>query len=91
MNGDVDRSPEFFRSSSSLYEIFGFFFAIYKIPLYPLVDNEKKFVLFLVMNIFLLESLFWRFFLLAYGSVFGSRIGYNGYNTRVSMGFHRFG
>ena len=49
-------------------------FAIYKIFLYPLGNNKKFSVLFLVMNIFLLESLFWRFFLLAYGSVFGSRI-----------------
>ena len=49
-------------------------FVIYKIFLYPLGNNEKILVLFFVMNIFLLESLFWRFFLLAYGSVFGSRI-----------------
>ena len=37
-------------------------FAIYKIFLYPLGNNEKFSVLFFVMNIFLLESLFWRFF-----------------------------
>ena len=49
-------------------------FAIYKIFLYPLGNNEKFSILFFVMNIFLLESLFWRFFLLSYGSVFGSRI-----------------
>ena len=45
-------------------------FAIYKIFLYPLGNNEKFSVLFLVMNIFLLEYLFWRFLLLAYDSVF---------------------
>ena len=50
------------------------FFSIYKIFLYPLGDNEKFSVLFLVMNIFLLESLLWRFFLFAYGSVFGSNL-----------------
>ena len=37
-------------------------FAIYKIFLYPLGNNEKFSVLFLVMNIFFQESLFWRFF-----------------------------
>ena len=47
-------------------------FAIYKIFLYPLGNNEKFPVLFFLMNIFLLESL--RFFLLAYGSVFGCLI-----------------
>ena len=33
-------------------------FAIYKIILYPLGNNEKFSVLFFVMNIVLLESLF---------------------------------
>ena len=71
-------------------------FAIYKIFLYPLGNNEKISVLFLVINIFLLESLFWRFFFCLHkvqflDHRFASNVGSNGYNTRVAMGFHRFG
>ena len=70
-------------------------FAIYKIFLYPLATKEKFSVLILFMNFFLLEYMSWRFFFLAYRSVFGSRscmnVGSNGYNTRVGMRFHRFG
>ena len=72
-----------------------FFFAIYKIFLYPLDDNEKFSVLFLVMNIFLLESLFWRFFFACIRFIFwfksASNVDSNGYNKRVALGFHRFG
>ena len=70
-------------------------FAISKIFLYPLGNNEKLSVLFLVMNIFLLESQFGDFFFLHTVQFLdhgcASNVGSNGYNTRVAMRFHRFG
>ena len=70
-------------------------FAIYKIFLYPLGNNEKFSVLFFVMKIFCLNLCFGDFFclhtvqFLDHG--FASNVGSNGYNTRVAMDFHRFG
>ena len=60
---------------------------IYKIFLYPL-GVQKISVRF--DQVILLESLFWRFFLLFLDHEFASNFSSNGYNMMVSMGFHGF-